>query len=70
MIVIKKSILTGIFSEREIDITFEQLKRAESRQELIQNVVPHLGKVDREFIISGMTEEEQGAMFVRPEELG
>jgi hypothetical protein len=45
----------------EIDVTSEQLFRIENRTnttELIQNIVPNLSIADREFLMTGITNEE------------
>ena len=53
----RKSKLTGIFHTREINVTKEQIVRWKSG-ELIQDVMPHLSIGEREFLITGITEEE------------
>jgi hypothetical protein len=61
MIVTKKSSLTGIENTLNIDVTPEQLFRIENRMnttELIQNIVPNLSMEDREFLMTGITNEE------------
>jgi hypothetical protein len=58
----KKSLATGIVHTREIDITQEQLD-AWAAGACIQDVAPHLSATDREFIISGTTQEEWDALF-------
>jgi hypothetical protein len=61
MIVTKKSSLTGIENTLNIDVTSEQLFRIENRMnttELIQNIVPNLSMEDREFLMTGITNEE------------
>lgn len=62
MIIKRRSTLTGILHEREIDITEEQLVRW-AQGEVIQKVAPHLSAADREFIISGSTPEEWNDLF-------
>jgi hypothetical protein len=62
MIIERISSLTGKHRKLEIDITPEQIKRWKDG-ELIQNVAPHLTPEDREFIITGNTQEEWDAMF-------
>ena len=57
MIVERKSRLTGVLHKKDIDVTTEQLSRCEAG-ELIQNVCPHLSATDREFIMTGITEQE------------
>jgi hypothetical protein len=61
MVVTKKSSLTGIENTLNIDVTPEQLFRIENRMnttELIQNIVPNLSMEDREFLMTGITNEE------------
>jgi hypothetical protein len=61
MIVTKKSTLTGKENTLNIDVTPEQLARIENRMnttELIQNIVPNLSMADREFLMTGITNEE------------
>ena len=60
MIISKKSILTGVTSEMDIAITFEQLENLKCN--LVQNVVPNLSVEEREFLISGITPEEWDKM--------
>jgi hypothetical protein len=62
MIISKESILTGKTSKMDLPVTKEQIK-AWQQGELIQNVMPHLSIVEREFLISGMSEEEQNRIF-------
>ncbi len=57
MIIERKSKLTGALHKRDIDVTKDQLRRWESG-ELIQDVCPHLSAIDREFIMTGITEQE------------
>lgn len=47
---------------RDIDVTEEQLKRWEDG-ELIQDVMPHLTLEEREFIMTGMTEDDWEDLF-------
>jgi hypothetical protein len=66
MEIVRQSQLSGAISVMEIDITEEQLARVENRranQELIQNIVPHLPKEEREFLITGITPEEWELAF-------
>ena len=66
MIVTKKSSLTGKENTLNIDVTPEQLARIENRMnttELIQNIVPNLSMEDREFLMTGITNEEWIRMF-------
>ena len=57
MDIIRKSLLSGITRTRNIAITTDQHSDWENG-ELLQNVVPDLSNNDREFLISGITEDE------------
>jgi hypothetical protein len=66
MKVTKISQLTGIEHTLELNITSEELFRVENRRntmELIQNIVPQLTMGEREFLITGITEEEWNHTF-------
>jgi hypothetical protein len=65
MLLTRTSIVSGITRTKEIDVTQEELQRHENG-ELPQKIWPHLTDSDREFIISGMIDEEWTAVF--PEE--
>lgn len=67
MIIKRKSIISGVERERELDITEFQLARWKAGA-LIQDVCPHLSKEDREFIISGSTQEEWDQVFKEDED--
>jgi hypothetical protein len=56
---IRKSMLSGVTRSRDIDVTEEEYDRWRSGM-LIQRAMPHLSAVDREFIMTGITEEEWG----------
>lgn len=61
MLVTRRSTLTGNQNTMNIEITPDQLTRIENRMdsfELIQNIVPHLSIQDREFLMTGITNEE------------
>ena len=58
MLVKKQSIISGNVNEMELDITQEQLDRYLEGRELIQDIFPHLNASEREFLITGITEEE------------
>ena len=67
MIIVRKSPLTGIVSERDLPVTQEQLDRIDNG-EYIQNVLPYLSSGDREFILTGYTEQDWEAMFPSDDE--
>jgi len=63
---IRKSMLSGVVRTRDIDVTEEEYDRWRSGV-LIQRAMPHLSDVDREFIMTGITEEEWNAEFAEEE---
>jgi hypothetical protein len=66
MKVTKISQLSGKEHTMEIDVDQYQLIRIQNRSnttELIQNIVPHLSMEDREFLMTGITNEEWVRMF-------
>lgn len=63
---IRKSMLSGVTRSRDIDVTEEEYDRWRSGM-LIQKAMPHLSDVDREFIMTGVTEEEWNAEFAGEE---
>jgi hypothetical protein len=66
MKITKISQLSGIEHTIELNITLEELGRVENRfytTELIQNIVPQLTIAEREFLITGITEEEWNNTF-------
>ncbi len=62
MQITKRSMISGIVRTKEIDVAEEQLQQWESGG-LIQNVMPHLSPSDREFIMTGSTDEEWDSAF-------
>lgn len=54
--------LTGKTNEMVLDVTEEQLSRW-ANGELIQNVMPDLTPSEREFIMTGYTDEDWTVMF-------
>ena len=55
MLVVRKSILTGIVRTRDLDITEAQFE-AWQNGALIQDAMPQLSVSDREFLINGVTD--------------
>jgi len=47
----------------EIDVTFAQLWQIDNRTDLVQNIVPHLTPAEREFLLTGITNEEWELAF-------
>ena len=60
----RTSQVTGITRTRDIDVTKEQLVRWEAGA-LIQDVMGHLSAADREFIITGITDDEWQTLYNR-----
>ena len=69
MEITRKSLISGIEHTLDINITEEQLKEIENpnRTKFIQNIVPHLNANEREFLMSGITEEEWEKEFKEDE---
>ena len=57
MLIIRRSGLTGNISTMDIDVTQEQINEWEGGS-LIQDVMPDLTPDEREFIMTGITQEE------------
>jgi hypothetical protein len=62
MKVTRRSPFSGKLRRLDLDITQEQIDRWLSG-ELIQNVFPHLSAGEREFLKTGITEEEWNDTF-------
>lgn len=58
MKITKTSSLTGVEHTQEIDVTFAQLWQIDNRTDLVQRIVPNLPASEREFLLSGITDEE------------
>jgi len=66
MYITKISQLTGVEHAMDINITESELIRIQNRREsgeLIQNIVPNLSMTDREFLMTGVSNEEWVRMF-------
>jgi len=63
----RTSPVTGEVRKRFINISEAELHEWD-KGELIQNVAPHLSPADREYIISGATQEDWDMMFKDTEE--
>jgi hypothetical protein len=57
MLIVARSDLTGNISAMDIDVTQEQINEWEGGS-LIQDVMPDLTPDEREFIMTGITQEE------------
>ena len=56
MLIIRKCPITGVQNKKEIDVTEEQLKSWHEGT-LIQDAMPDLTASEREFIMTGITDE-------------
>lgn len=63
MLITKTSSLTGAEHTMDIDVTLEQLWRIDNRMDLVQRIVPHLQPAEREFLLTGITNEEWELAF-------
>jgi hypothetical protein len=62
MLIVRKSRLTGVERAIELPITELHLERWE-RGQLIQDAMPHLTDSQREYVMTGITEEEWDEAF-------
>jgi len=63
----RTSAMSGVTRTLDLPVTQEQLD-AWKGGELIQNAMPHLSADEREFIMTGITNEEWGKLFNIDEE--
>lgn len=68
MEITRKSILTGVTRTIDIPVTFEQLQQYERGEQPIQRLMPNLDDNQREFIMTGITEQEWDSFVPDPEE--
>lgn len=66
MKITRTSQVSGVTRTLDLDITPEQM-RDYAHGVLIQQAFPHLSKGDREFIKTGITQEEWDALFAGDE---
>lgn len=62
MLITRTSMFTRKVHTQDLPVTEEQVRRYE-QGELLQNAFPHLSPADREFIKTGVTQEEWEAVF-------
>lgn len=63
MIVKRKSVLSGIERARDIPVNPEDMLLWETGTVNIQDAMPYLNDDDREFILTGITQEEWNNAF-------
>jgi hypothetical protein len=69
MLIEKKSMFTGLYHTRDINVTREELLLWEQSGRTVQSVFPDLSADDREFLMTGVTPEEWDAYMGREEDL-
>jgi hypothetical protein len=67
MKITKKSILTGVTRTMDLPITEAQYAAYYAGADLIQRILPHLTIAQREFLMTGITDEEW-AVAIGPDE--
>ena len=63
MKITRTSVLSGKTRTMDLDVIQEQLDNYYSGRVLLQDAFPHLGNADREFIKTGISEEEWDEVF-------
>lgn len=63
MLITRKSMISGKVNTLDIPVTEQQLKDWESGKGLIQNLMPNLTDSQREFIMTGITDDEWDITF-------
>lgn len=58
MLITKKSLITGKVHTKEIDVDERALHDWQAGHGLIQDPMPNVSAADREFIMTGITQEE------------
>jgi len=68
MLIHLRSAFSGQINSMNLDVTEDQLILWKVKNYLIQDAMPNLNEVEREFLITGMTEEEQIEFYSQFEE--
>lgn len=63
MTIARTSNLSGVTRTRDLPVTEDQMTRFQSGGATIQDIFPQLSPSDREFIKTGITDEEWDAAF-------
>lgn len=64
MLIRRKSVVSGTIRSRNIPVNPEDFLAWENNLGSIEELMPYLNDVDREFILSGMTPDEWKEAFV------
>jgi hypothetical protein len=68
MFITRQSQWSGITRTLDIPVTHEQLYEWQQRGAMIQNAMPNLTAAQREFLMTGVTEEEWKEMWGKEDE--
>jgi hypothetical protein len=63
MLISKQSVLTNVWNTLDLPVTAEQIEDWRTSDKLIQHVFPELTPGERQFLMSGVTEEEWHKAF-------
>ena len=63
MLIKRKSKMSGIEHVMDLNVTEEQIASFELGEGLIQNIFPKLTPSEREFLITGITDDEWYSLF-------
>ena len=66
MLITRISLLTGAEHTREVPLTDHQAEDLELKRGLIQEICPDLSPEDREFLMTGITQDEWENVFGGP----
>lgn len=67
MLIERRSLLSGVLRTLDLPITEEQIERWENG-ELVQKAFPNLTASQREFLMTGITDDEWDAAFAEDED--
>lgn len=68
MIIERKSPLTGNLNQMDLPVTQAQIDRWQNSDQLIQDAFPNLNAEQREFLMTGYTQEDWDTIFLPGEE--
>lgn len=70
MMITMKSQMTDVWRTLDIDMTQDQYDDWLMGDDLIQHALPHLSDSDREFLMTGITDEEWDSLMVDDDDEG
>lgn len=65
MLIERTSTISGIKRKKDLPVTEDQMAKFKSGKETIQSIFPNLSPSDREFIKTGIVDEEWDTVFAR-----